>query len=117
MTRFFLLAILSALAAYGQSTAGRFSGTVTDASTSLVPGVKVSAVNVETGQTVTENTNGQGQFVLYPLPPGVYNITLEKAGFSRYTIDGVRIEVSSSLTRNVALEVGATGQSVTVSAD
>jgi Carboxypeptidase regulatory-like domain/TonB-dependent Receptor Plug Domain len=106
-----------ALAAFAQSTAGRFSGTVTDASIATVPGVKVSAVNVDTGQRLTETTNAQGQFVLYPLPPGVYNVTLQKAGFSNYAIDGVRIEVSSSVVRNVQLEVGSTGASVTVSAE
>src|SRR5262245_4914560 len=117
MTLRLLVGVTCAFTAFAQSTAGRFSGTVTDASSATVPGVKVAAVNTETGQKVAETTNTQGQFVLYPLQPGLYNVSMQKTGFGNYAIEGLRIEVSSSVVRNVTLEVGSTGQSVTVSAD
>ena len=98
-------------------SAGRFSGTVTDASGGTVGAARVDAVNAETGQKVTETTNHQGQFVLYPLPPGIYDISVQKTGFSAFTISGVRINVSETVVRNVSLELGAMAQSVSVTAD
>ena len=74
--------LLACSCLHAQSTAGRFSGTVTDPSGAAVPDVSVSAVNTETGRKVAEKTNRQGQFVLYPLPPGAYDITVQSTGFT-----------------------------------
>ncbi len=108
---------LLAASLYGQTTAGRFSGTVTDASGSAVPGVKITASNNETAQKVVETSNGEGHFVLYPLTPGEYSITAEKAGFSPFTISGVKVDVSQSVVRNISLQVGDLTQTVSVTAE
>jgi outer membrane receptor protein involved in Fe transport len=113
----YLFLLLLTIRVFAQSTAGRFSGTVTDASGAAVPDAAVTALNSETGQRVTEATNGQGRFVLYPLPPGVYDITARKTGFSAFTLSGVKIDVSQSVVRDISLEVGAITQSVSVAAD
>jgi hypothetical protein len=112
----FCLAALAVSMAEAQSTAGRFAGTVTDPSGALVPQVQIAALNSETGARVTETTNQQGQFVLYPLPPGVYGITLRKEGFSTVSLDGLAVGVSESVVRNFSLTVGAVSENVSVSA-
>src|SRR2546423_15688773 len=100
-----------------QTTAGRFSGSVTDPSAAAVPGVRVTALNTETGQKVVETTNSEGNFVLYPLPPGIYNVTAQKDGFSTFEISSLKVDVSQSVSRNIQLQVGGVSQSVTVSGD
>jgi hypothetical protein len=100
-----------------QSTAGRLSGTVTDPSGAPVPQVRLTALNTETGQKVVETSNLQGQFVVYPLLPGVYDITAQKEGFTTFTISGLKVDVSESLVRNIGLQVGAITQSVLVEAE
>ena len=97
---------LTACCLLAQSTAGRFSGTITDPSGAPIPDVSVIAVSAETGQKVAEKTTNQGQFVLYPLPPGIYNLTAQKTGFAMFTISGVKIDVSESVVRNISLDVG-----------
>ena len=52
-----------------------------------------------------------------PLPPGVYNITVTKEGFSAFVISGLKVDVSASLSRNITLEVGTISQSVSVTAE
>ena len=99
------------------TTAGRFSGSVTDPSAASVPDVRVTAQNNETGQKIVETTNGEGRFVLYPLSPGVYTITAQKEGFSTFTIANVKIEVADSIARNITLQVGAVSTSVSVEAE
>ncbi len=100
-----------------QSTSGRFSGTITDPTGAVIPQVQVTALNSETGLKRIETTGEQGQFVLYPLPPGVYEITAKKDGFAVFTISGVKIEVSESVVRNITLQVGAISQNVSVAAE
>src|SRR5579883_1852731 len=111
------LLLFSAAAVYAQSTAGRFSGTVNDASGAAVPAVKITALNAETGQKVIETSNGEGHFVLYPLPPGLYTITALKDGFSTFSIEGVKVDVSEAVVRNITLQVGNLSQSVSVAAE
>jgi hypothetical protein len=100
-----------------QTTSGRFTGTVTDPTGAGVPQAKITAVNSETGQKIAETSNGEGGFVLYPLPPGIYDVAVQKQGFNSFTISGVKIDVSESVVRNIALQVGAISQSVSVSAE
>ena len=100
-----------------QSTAGRFSGTVTDPTGALTPGVEVAALNTETGQKLLVRSNAEGQFVLYPLPAGAYDVTFSKEGFTTFKIAGMKVDVSESVARNVTLNVGAISQSVSVSAE
>ena len=97
-----------------QSTSGRLSGSVTDPSGAATPGVQVVAINLETGLKLTESTSVRGQFVLYPLPPGNYKITLEKIGFNTFEIPSLKLDVSQSLIRNVSLALGTSSQSVSV---
>jgi hypothetical protein len=102
---------------HAQSTAGRISGNLTDPAGAAVPSVKVTAVNTETGQKITETSNSEGNYVLYPLPPGSYNITAQKDGFATLALDGVTIDVAQSTVRNLKLQVGAITQSVSVAAE
>ena len=114
--RLFLLALVAA-SIYSQTTAGRFSGSVTDPSSAAVPGVRITALNAETGQQVVETTNAEGRFVIYPLTPGLYTITAKKDGFSAFTMSGVQVDVSESVVRNISLRVGDLSQSVSVTAE
>src|SRR5512133_728121 len=105
--RILVLTFCAAAVLFAQSTAGRFSGSVADPSGASVPDVRVTALNNETGQKLVETTTGEGRFVLYPLPPGVYTITAQKDGFSTFTIANVKVDVSESVSRNITLQVGA----------
>src|SRR5438046_310070 len=70
------------LAAAAQTDSGRISGIVTDQSAAFVEGASVTAKNEKTGETRTATTNNRGYFVLTPLKPSAYVITVEKSGFS-----------------------------------
>ena len=117
LRNFLLLATWLSCSVTAQTTAGRFSGTVTDSSGAAIPEASVTALNVETSQKLAEKTNAEGRFVVYPLPPGVYNISVTKPGFSSFEISDVKVDVSASLSRNITLEVGMINQSLSVTAE
>ena len=114
----FLTSLLVAVPrfAFAQSTAARIQGTVTDASGAVVPGAGVSVTNTATGWKIRATSNPEGQYVLYPLPPGTYNIDFEKGGFEAVHIEGLQLYADDNVARNVKLEVGTISQAVTVTA-
>ncbi|MBI4874776.1 MAG: TonB-dependent receptor [Acidobacteria bacterium] len=112
-----ICALLPALPLVCQTTGGRIMGTILDRSGAAVPAAKLSARNIETGIERGAESNGEGNYVLYPLQPGVYRVTVQAPGFRAEQVDQIRVDVSAVLTRNFRLEVGALEQVVAVSAE
>src|SRR5918993_4561999 len=91
--RLHLLLLLSACAAFGQSTTGSLLGSVHDTSGAAVPGVSVTATNTQTNQQVETKSASDGQYVITPLPPGPYRIEAGATGFKRFLRDGIVLQV------------------------
>ncbi len=111
-----LLAVMP-LAAAAQDARGTISGTVVDASKSLVPGASVTATNIAMGTDVSAVTNADGFFQIPYLIPGAYKVTVELAGFKKWVRESVDVRVADRLELQVALEVGGTVEEITVSAE
>jgi outer membrane receptor protein involved in Fe transport len=104
------------LAAAAQDARGTISGTVVDASKSVVPGASVTATNIAMGTEISALTNADGFFQIPYLLPGAYKVTVELAGFKRWVRESVDVRVADRLELQVALEIGGTVEEVTVSA-
>jgi hypothetical protein len=87
-------------------TAATVSGIVHDASAAVLPGVTVTAKSGETGLTRSTVTGPEGRFVIGQLPPGVYEIRAELAGFKPHVRPQVPLAVAQSLQLNITLQVG-----------
>jgi outer membrane receptor protein involved in Fe transport len=87
-------------------TAATVSGIVHDASGAVLPGVTVTARSGETGLTRSTITGPEGRFVIGQLPPGVYEIRAELAGFKPHVRPQVQLAVAQSLQLNITLQVG-----------
>src|SRR5262249_36659569 len=72
-----LLLLFVSTSVFAQVTAS-LSGTVSDSSGALIPGVEVTAKNIRTGITTTNLTNETGSFVLLSLQPGTYTLRSTK---------------------------------------
>jgi len=102
-----------------QNTAGSISGVVQDAQGAVVPAAKVTLTNDEqgAGSARVVTTAAEGSFVFSPVLPGKYTVTVEMMGFKKYVQSGITLDVSDRLgLPAIALQVGATGESVTVEA-
>ncbi len=113
-----LLTLLLSLAApaWAQSDRGTLTGTVKDPSGGLVPNAKVTATNTETNESREATTTGEGNYTIPELKAGPYHVTVEAQGFKTATAD-FRIAVQVTRTFDATLEVGAVGESVTVTSD
>jgi len=107
---------LSTLAAFAQTDRGTLTGTVSDATGAVIPGVAIEAKNVQTGATYQAGSSETGNYTLAQLPAGSYELSAALPGFKKFVRTGVIVSVATVLRIDVTLDVGATGESVTVEA-
>ena len=99
---------------FGQIVNASLSGTVTDASGAVIPGVTVSATNDATGVVSKSTTDASGAYTLPSLPPGTYNLTFQKEGFTATAVSGVILQVDQMAVLDATLKVGGITQQVEV---
>ena len=107
---------LWAVAAWGQATTS-LRGTVTDPSGSAIRGAQITIVNPSTSFIRKTQTGAEGGYVFVEVLPGTYNLTVENPGFGRFEEKGVELRVELPATVNVQMKVGATQETVSVSAE
>src|SRR5579884_3133797 len=93
---------------------GSMSGTVTDATGGVLPGVTVTLKNVETGAVRRIVTDDSGRYSAPSLAIGGYQITAEKAGFRPQTKSGITLAVGQEGTVDLTLAVGEMRETVMV---
>jgi hypothetical protein len=99
-----------------QSPTAVVTGSVVDSTGASVPGARVTIVNQATSVVSTRNTNGEGAFTIINLLPGNYVLTVEKDGFKKTALPVFKLDVNQTLSEKITLEVGATSETVEVSA-
>src|SRR5437879_325497 len=113
-----LLLSLFATPALAQNAAsGALAGQVTDQQGAAVPGASVKLTEISTNSTTTTVTNEAGRYAFPSVPPGTYDLTVTKEGFSLAKIPTHKVEVGTSLTLNVSLQLGQTTTTVEVQAE
>ena len=90
-------------AAHGQDVS--ISGTVTDTTGLVLPGVTVEARDQASGDVTTAFTDGTGGFAFDALPPGSYDVSFVLPGFSTVVRAGVVVEPGLSVTLDVEMGV------------
>ena len=100
-----------------QTTNATLVGTVTDAQGAVVPGAKVTAKSSATGIERAVQTDASGDFRIYPLQPGAYDVTVSAAGFQAKVVSNVVLEVAANVKVDFALTVGVVTESVSVAAN
>ena len=108
----------SGLIAYGQGTAGSLTGQISDPSGAAVINATVTLKNVDTDFLQTATSNNSGVYLLKPVMPGNYTLTIAAKGFAAYVQKGIVITANLYATQDVHLKVASAGQeTVTVTAD
>lgn len=99
-----------------QSVAGRLSGTVTDPSGAVLPGAVVTVTNRGTGNYIRAKAGASGEYVVYPIEPGNYDIAVQKEGFQTSVVRDVAVDVNAVIARDFRLALGSASAEVSVSA-
>jgi hypothetical protein len=92
-------------------------GTVSDPSKAVVPGAIVTARSVERGLSRQATTDEDGDYQIPLLNPGVYEVSVEAAGFQPKVTTGVTLTVGQIVVHNVQLSIGQVQDRFVVSSD
>ncbi|HET8823586.1 MAG TPA: carboxypeptidase-like regulatory domain-containing protein, partial [Terriglobales bacterium] len=104
--------------ASGQGTdLGTIRGSVTDSSGALVVGASVTVLDVQTGATRQTKTNSSGEYQMFGLPSGNYNVKIASPGMTTQDITGVVLNGSDVMTANAILKVSTANENVVVTAE
>jgi hypothetical protein len=114
---FLTLVLVTGPLLLAQASASSISGTVTDASGSVVPGATVTITNQATGVTRTATTDNGGFYSAEGLSVGQYRIDIAKPGFKESITSGIQVDPGQRRSNNIKLEVGSATAEVTVKAN
>jgi hypothetical protein len=112
-----VMALALAPAATAQVTSATIVGTITDSSGGALPGVTVTARNVDTSFSRTVPTDEVGAYRLEFLPIGNYSVEVVLEGFKTVTRSGIVLNVNDTVKVDVALEVGGLAETITVAGE
>ena len=100
--------------ASAQDFRGGITGRITDSSGGRLPGVTVTATNVATKVASSTTTNGEGDYTILYLTPGVYSLTAELSGFNDVTSDLLiaNPQITMEIDRDQASALGVTPEQI-----
>ncbi len=104
----------TSLGVFAQSDNAQISGYVKDTAGAVIAGAKVTVKSEAKNVERTAVTDDQGYYVISNVPPDIYSITVEQAGFKRSTISGKKVDPNIGATVDVSLEVGQVTEAVNV---
>jgi len=92
-------------------------GTVSDPTGALIPGVEVTATNVNTGIATVQLTNEAGAYQIPSLQPGTYRLAASLPGFQGATRENIQLSQGQQVRFNFSLQVGTVATAVEVLTD
>jgi hypothetical protein len=102
-----LACLLAAATLVGAQTRSALTGTVTDSSRALLPGVTVTLASPDlVGGAQTATTGPDGTYRFSDLPPGVYSVSAQLSGFRTVNRTEMRLLFGTTLTVDFVLSVG-----------
>jgi Carboxypeptidase regulatory-like domain len=110
-----VLYTLCAMALAQVQTTTAITGTVTDSSGALLPGVEVVVTDQDTGTVRRTITNDSGLYVIQSLKPGTYSISASLTGFKTAVVKDRQVQVTIPAQVNLVMQVGELAETVTVS--
>src|SRR5215831_7871552 len=116
----YLLVLLIGVVLFGgnvvsaQVTTATIAGVAQDSSGAVIPGVSVTAKNLETGLTRTATTDEGGRYTVPELTLGNYEVEAQLPGFQTEVRSGITLTVGRSALVNFALKVGQLADRVTI---
>lgn len=110
-----VLALAAAIVSSAQTA--QITGRVSDTSGAVVADTEITATNADTGLRWEAKAGDAGYYTVPLLPPGRYQLLVQKPGFKPISRSGITLELNQVARIDFILEVGGVTESVTVSAE
>lgn len=99
-----------------QIDVGGVTGTVKDSTGAVIANANLTLTNEATGVAQRVQSSSSGTYVFEAVPVGSYTLKAEVSGFKAYVAARIEVHVQTVITADVALTVGATTETLTVTA-
>jgi hypothetical protein len=117
-TRIVFALALCCASLFGQTVTSSLVGTVVDPADAVVANAPVTLLDTGSGTVRNATTDNSGGFRFVNLTPSTYNLTVKATGFKSLTQTGIVVAASEThALGNVSLQIGATSDSVSVTAE
>ncbi|HEY2040161.1 MAG TPA: carboxypeptidase regulatory-like domain-containing protein, partial [Edaphobacter sp.] len=103
--------------AQAQLSTATLAGTITDTSGAAIPNASITLTQTATNFTRVAKSKEDGSYHEEFLPIGPYKISVTAPGFKTLDRSGISLSVMQNASLDLQLEIGATSESVEVSAD
>ena len=114
--RLIFLCAMLALPAMAFAQEAVLTGTITDSTGAVLPGVTVQAVHEASGNNYEAVTDGRGVYRI-PVRVGAYKITAQLPGFGGVMRTGVDVLVGQTITLNLQMSPSTLQETVTVTGE
>ena len=112
-----MMALGCVQSASAQAVYGSIFGTVTDSTGAVVSNATVTVSDAAKGTSVTAQSDSSGEYRVQHLIPGTYSVSAEATGFSKVNTENVVVYADTAPKVDIALSVGGSSNTVTVSAE
>lgn len=117
ISQIMLILVLIAVPLYAQQDQGAITGQVIDATGAIIPNAIVVATGIDTGTTISVQSNSLGIYVINGLKVGNYRVTAEISGFKRAVIELLSVSAQSRVRVDFQLNAGDVNDAVTIALD
>ena|SRR5437762_2979737 len=98
-----MLAFVLGIQTIGQTSTASISGTVSDPTNQLIPGVTITLLNQDTKAVVKTITSEKGEFQCSNVQPGPYKLDASLQGFRTATVSDISATGGQTLRFNLVL--------------
>lgn len=109
-----IFCVLFGSAVYAQVYTGSVAGVVTDPSGAVIPGALITVKDSGKRFIYTATTDEAGRYLVRPLPPSGYRLSIEASGFKTHVQEGLVLSVNQNASMDASLTLGVGAQSVEV---
>src|SRR5882757_7952638 len=103
--RLLSLLLLLTASAYAVEVTARIKGTVTDPTGAVLPNIKVTATNQDTGVTITTTSLANGDYIFQKLPIGTYSVSATSSGFVHFPATGIVLNIDQEYVLPIKLTI------------
>ena len=109
-----VLSVLGSRAANASVTTGTIKGTTVDTGGLPIPGVLLTLESPAMMGTAQRETDAEGRFLFPELPPGVYSLRAEHAGFNKVQKTGIQVSIGRTAVLTIEMPLQQAGEEMIV---
>lgn len=109
--------VLAPVLSHAQDATARITGTITDSSGAVIPGVQVTVTNTATLISRESTSDHDGLYQVLALPIGTYKVTAIRQGFRTVESIEYKLLINQALRVDIKMQVGTATEKVEVGAE